>query len=120
MFAAVRRLVRVEPTPYARQVAAELLREGFDPSALDEMKTLGSFTQGSRIFRILADQKLKPVDAAFALRMACNLYQRSRRVAEANGWPLRDPRAQAPAQPRHEAYFVELLLEAARVLKLQQ
>lgn len=113
----ITRLLRAPSAPYAREVATVLLRDGFDPAALAEMKTLGAFTQSSRIFRILAEHKLDPVDAAQAIRMASHLYQSTRVTAEAQGWPLRDGRAHAKDQPAHETYFLELLEEAVRVLR---
>jgi hypothetical protein len=112
-------VVRERHAPFARKVAAELLREGFDPHALDEMKTLGAFSQSSRIFQILGEHDLSAVDAAFAIQMACNLYQHTRKMAAARGWPLRRPGMHTAGRPRHEAYFLELLLEAAFVLRLQ-
>jgi hypothetical protein len=115
MFAVVERWLG--PLPYAQKVAKALFREGFDPTPLDEMKTLGSFTQGSRLFQILAQYKLRPVDAALALRLACRRYQETRFVAEANGWPLKPGRERA--HPPHEAYFLELLDEAAESLRAQ-
>lgn len=116
VFEAINRLVQ-KPAPYAREVATVLLKDGFDPQALDEMKTLGSFSQGSRIFRLLAEQKLSPADAAFAIRMACHLYQSTRQAAEAQGWPLRRPSPRLRRHPPHEAYFLELLAEAADTVR---
>lgn len=117
MFQAVTRLLKPEPPRYARRVARELLRDGFDPRALDEMRVLGSFSQGSCIFAVLAELKLRPLDAALAVRNACHLYQTHKRMAEASGWPLKDARSAPPGLPPHEAWFLELLLEAGRALR---
>ena len=104
-----------DEVPYAKKVATALLREGFDPKPLDEMHALGSFTERSRIFRFLAEKKLKPAEAALAIRLASYRYQATRRMAEAQGWPLKkgSPRVQSP----HEDYFLELLDEAAEILR---
>jgi hypothetical protein len=116
MLGAVKRILGKAPVPYEREVATALLRDGFDPKTLDEMQTLGSFSQSSLIFRILAERKLEPVQAALAIRMASRRYLETRLVAEAEGWPLRSGTIR-PQTPRNEAYFLELLDEAAESLR---
>lgn len=115
MFAVVQRWLGRRP--YARKVAEALLHKGFDPKALDEMKTLGSFTQGSRIFDVLGRYRLRPSDAALAIRLASHRYQQTRLVVEAQGWPLKNGGERI--HPPHEAYFLELLDEAAEALRIQ-
>ena len=117
MLGAVKRILGKAPVPYEREVATALLRDGFDPKTLDEMQTLGSFSQSSLIFRILAECKLEPVQAALAIRMASRRYLETRWVAEAEGWPLRSGTVRRPQTPRNEAYFLDLLDEAAESLR---
>ena len=101
------------PEPYAREIAVTLFRDGFDPKVLDEMQALGSFSEQSQIFTFLQERKLKPREAAAAIRLATQRYYETRLVAEKQGWPLRVKIHKAEQYPPHEAYFLQLLHEAA-------
>ena len=111
----VSRLLGPEPEPYARRVATALLKEGFDPAVLDEMRTLASFQPDGLIFKVLADNRLPPRDAARAIMLADHLYRTTRHSAQAQGWPR--CAEVKPDCPKHEAYFLGLLKEAAEVLR---
>jgi hypothetical protein len=118
MLGVVRRMLRKQPPSYASRVAAVLLHQGFDPKALDEMEALGCFSQDSDIFRMLAQRDMNPAQAALAIRLATQRYQRTRLIAKADGWrnvrPVKIPRDYPP----HEAYFVNLLQEAAESARI--
>ena len=99
--------------PFVREVAGALLREGFDPKVLEEMPKLGAFAPTSRIFRILADRRRRPQQAAFAIQLATFRYQDTRWFAEAEGWPVTNGHAVLKQEyPPNEAYFLQLLDEA--------
>lgn len=114
MWGITRKAASQDLAPYARDVAAALLREGFDPKVLDEMQALGRFSPTGTLFRILADRQLRPQQAAFAIQRATFRYQDTRWFAEAAGWPLLQHGHAVPRQdyPPHEAYFLQLLDEA--------
>lgn len=113
MFERVRRLFQGDSADvYVRKVAASLVRQGVDPADLDDIQSVAALERSSRIFAMLREQQLSPDEAAQALKLAVSLYQRMRHMAETRGWPLKSAEA-AAAMPRHEAYFLELLAEAA-------
>lgn len=123
MLKLVSRLLRTQQCAYARKVAAALFREGFDPKLLEDMQAIGAFSQDSLIFRVLRDSRLRPEDAARAVMLASHRYHQTRLVAKAQGWPavtvVRMVRAETE-WPRHEAYFLGLLQEAASSLSLRR
>ena len=114
MFERVRRLFKAATVDeYIRDVATILLREGFDPVDLEELKTDKALDESSRVFRLLMEQKLRPEDAAHAIRLSTHLYRTTCAMAEVRGWPLKDEQSVHQCVPRHAAYFLELLREAA-------
>lgn len=114
MFGGLTRLIVLRPRPYARRVARALFQDGFDPAALDQLQALGALNPDGSIFRCLAARRLKPADAALALRLASRRYCETRAQADAFDRPGTPGR---PAQSGREAYFMQLLDEATEVLR---
>lgn len=113
MLERVRRLFQGDSADtYIRKVATSLVRQGVTPNDLDEIQSQRTFERTSRIFTMLREQKLSPEEAAQAIKLAVNLFIKTRHMAETRGWPLKSEEL-ASAVPRKEAYFLELLAEAA-------
>lgn len=114
MFGGIARLLARRPVPYARRVAAALFQDGLDPVVIDELRALDALNPHGSIFRTLAARRLKPADAALALRLASLRYCETRVQAEAFRSPVKSERR---AQAGPEAYFLQLLDEATEVLR---
>lgn len=114
MFGGIHRLLARRRAPYARRVAAELAHAGFNPNVLDEFRALGALNPEGSIFRILADRRLKPADAALAIRLASHRYLEACASIEALG-----DRGAAKRRPKGgpEAHFLKLLEEATEALR---
>lgn len=100
------------PAEYASNVAALLLREGFDPRCLADAGRALEFAPGSRLFELPREMGLSADAAAHAIRLATNLFLVRRLLAEASGWPLRSRQFVVAGCSPREAYFLELLAEA--------
>jgi hypothetical protein len=108
-------LFRPSTDAYIARVTTALVRDGLQPSDLDNFQASPGFDGSGRVFAILREHGLSPADGAEALRLAVSLFRKMRHMAEARGWPLR---AHPPAGDvtRMEAYFLELLEEAAQAI----
>jgi hypothetical protein len=104
---------------YMNRVASALIEQGLKPSDLDAIQSVAALQRSGEIFRDLRQQKLSPDDAAQAIRLAVNLYLKTRHMAETSGWPLKHEDVIVKTVPRHEAYFLELLSEAASSVKFR-
>lgn len=104
---------------YVQRVTTALVRDGLEFSDLDTFQSVPGFDASGHVFALLRDQKLSPIEAAEALRLAVNLFRKSRYMAEATGWPLQaNPPVAADVTPM-EAYFLQLLVEAARSVQFK-
>jgi hypothetical protein len=114
MFDRLKKLFRAESVDdYVRRVAHVLEREGLEPADLDEIQSVPAFEETGRIFGMLRERALSPEEAAQALRLATSLFHKTKHMAEVRGWPLKSPDVMVRDLPRKEAYFLELLTEAA-------
>ena len=114
MFGGIARLMSRRPVPYARRVAAALFQDGLDPVVIDELQALDALNPHGTIFRTLAARRLRPADAALALRLASLRYCETRVQAQAFRSPM-TPGRRTPSGP--QAYFLQLLDEATEVLR---
>jgi hypothetical protein len=121
LFERVRRLFAADQVDsYVAKVATALLREGFDAADLDELDSAATFERTGRMLQVLREKQLPAEDAAHAIRLAAGLYHKTKHIAEKSGWPLKaEVGAEGGDVPRNEAYFLELLQEAAAALRFR-
>lgn len=102
---------------YVQRVTTALVRDGLQLGELDNFKAMPEVDESGRVFELLQEKKLSPVEGADALRLAVNLFRKTRYMAETIGWPLHA--MPATGVTRMEAYFLELLAEAARSVQFR-
>ena len=104
---------------YVQRVTTALVRDGLQFSDLDAFQSAPGFDASGHVFALLREQNLSPPEAAEALRLAVNLFRKSRYMAEATGWPLHAEPPVAADVTGMEAYFLELLNEAVRSVRFK-
>jgi hypothetical protein len=120
VFEHVKRLFKSESVDdYIRRVAHALMREGLQPTDLDNLQSVPAFEESGRIFGMLRERALSPEEAAQALRLATSLFHKTKHMAEQRGWPLKEEDVTVRQLRRNEAYFLELLSEAAQSVRFK-
>lgn len=100
-----------------QHVTSAIVRDGLQPRDLDSYQAVPGLEGSGRVVQILRKRQLSPREGAEALRLSVSLFRKMRHMAEARGWPLRSH--PATDVTRMEAYFLELLDEAARSVQLR-